>query len=127
MSNFLRLTNPAFRFGTEKRDKTLHKINNTTLSAIEPGPGAYQHREPFGREGPKYGIPAATRSTSALEREHIPGPGHYNNTREMNQSTSSLLPGVTIGTSKRDNKGLDEIPGPQQYRPDDGLTRRGGI
>ena len=124
--NLLRLTNPAFRFGTEKRDKTLHKMNNTTLT-VEPGPGAYQHREVLGREGPKYAIPAATRSTSSLEREAIPGPGHYSNMREMNQSTSSLLPGVTIGTSKRNKTCLEEIPGPQSYKPDDGFTRHGSI
>ena len=128
--HILRTTNPSFRFGAEKRDKTLHKVNKSMLASLEPGPGAYQHKELTGKEGPKYHIPSATRSQSSLERDSQPGPGHYNNSRELNSSLStSLLPGIKIGTSKRSStKDLhDGQPGPSSYNPSTRYTLHNSI
>jgi len=102
----------SFRFGHEKRNDLRSK------SCIGfPGPGQYQHKLHFGKEGPRISVGKEKRGKDS--RPKTPGPGHY----EFSSVNKEKAPIYTI-SKVRPKTGMpnNKTPGPGTYNS--GLSHR---
>ncbi len=95
---------PNFLFGTS--DRTSFRHNHLE----GPGPGKYLFKVCIGREGTKPALRG--RPVSSDKRTYIPGPGTY----DQNKDVGRKVPSYSIGNSKRSKSISGTLaPGPGQY------------
>ena len=103
---------PRYKFGTSMRGSAFQNPN--------PGPGAYEFRQPIGKTAPKYHMGLKTQLRPG--GEFVPGPGAYDPAIDK-YSVKRAAPKVGMGTAKRSGLyAASETPGPGNYwnRPQSG-------